>query len=357
RAYADAVLAELDQRAARLPSGPLRSVYFGGGTPSLWDPAELGRVLRAVLGRYPGASPEVTVECNPSSFDEDRGAALRDQGVNRVSLGVQGLDASRLAFLGRLHDADGALRALRAALAAGFRRVSGDLIFGLPGQTPEEAAAEAATLADVGVTHLSAYALTIEPGTRFGELARKGRLPLAPDGAVAESFLAVREALAARGFEHYEVSSYARPGERSRHNVGYWTGLDYLGVGAGAYGTVTLSRGRVRTRTTPAVDRYTASSGAWATTDPYAEGPLVASLEELSPAALLSERIMLGLRLAEGLDLDAAGRELGLDPWTPERRRAVARLSDRGRLVAEGGRLRVPVEATLLADGTIAELI
>jgi oxygen-independent coproporphyrinogen-3 oxidase len=181
---------------------------------------------------------------------------LLDVGVNRLSIGVQGLDEARLRFLGRWHSADQALAAVRAALAAGMPRVSGDLIFGVHGQRPEEAASEVRRLAEVGVQHISAYALTIEPQTAFGALARKGRLPQAPEQQVADSFLAVDAELGGLGFEHYEISNFARPGERAEHNLGYWRGLEYVGLGCGAYGTVQRAGGRFRYRNKPQPQTY-----------------------------------------------------------------------------------------------------
>jgi oxygen-independent coproporphyrinogen-3 oxidase len=360
-AYADAVIAEIARRAAWAGPRRLASVFFGGGTPSLWEPRQLGRVLAAIRAAFPRVEEplEVTAECNPSSLDAARARALVAEGVTRLSVGVQGLRADRLGFLGRLHDARGALSALRAAVGSGAARVSADLIFGVCGQSPREAAEEASCVADTGIGHVSAYALTVEPGTRFGALAREGRLPLCPEPAVADSFDAVREALARRGFEHYEISNFARPGQRSRHNLGYWLGHDYLGVGAGAWGTLCRHDGsrRLRWRNTPAVDRYTGSAPAWQELDLERRSTLVAELESLDATTALAERVMLGLRLSDGVDVDAAARELGADPWPPRRRRAVERLVARGRLLRDAGRLRIPAEAWLLADGTISELL
>jgi putative oxygen-independent coproporphyrinogen III oxidase len=359
--YASAVVAELARRREALGARPLDTVFFGGGTPSLWEPAELGRVLRAVLEAFPAGpeAPEVTVECNPSSFDEDRARALVDVGVNRVSLGVQSLDAERLRFLGRLHDAEGGLNAVRAAIRGGVPRVSADLIFGVAGESAEDAVREAMTVAALGPTHLSVYALTIEPGTQFGALARKGRLPLLPEEAVADSFVALHEALGAEGFEHYEISNYAKHGARARHNVGYWVGRDYVGLGCGAWGTVSLDGRRLRYRNTPVPERYLASAPLWKTADlgRAAPGDLVSDVEPLAPETDLAERLMLGLRLAEGLDVEAAALAAGAAPWPPSRLRAVEKLVARGRLVREGPRLRIPQSEWLLADGTIAELL
>jgi oxygen-independent coproporphyrinogen-3 oxidase len=242
RGYADSVIREIEARAGALSERRIESVFFGGGTPSLWEPAELGRVLTAVLAsgcatdRASGRTLEVTVECNPTSLDEDRARALVDAGVNRLSIGVQSLRDDELRFLGRLHDAAGAGAAVRGAMRAGVSRVSADLIFGLPGQPVLRARDQALELLDFGLRHVSCYQLTIEAGTRFGELARRGRLPLADDGVVAEAFLAIDDALRGRGLRHYEVSNFAVPGEEARHNLGYWRGGEYLGLGCAAVG-------------------------------------------------------------------------------------------------------------------------
>ncbi len=358
RAYADAVIAELDRRADDFRvsgSRRLETIFFGGGTPSLWEPRELGRVLTAVVARF-GADAselEVTVECNPTSLDRGRAEALRDVGVNRLSVGVQSLDAGRLGFLGRLHSADEGLRALEDALASGMPRVSGDLIFGVAGgaapELPEDAAREADRVAATGVTHVSAYALTIEPGTQFGELARKGRLPLAPDDLVVDTFFAIERALGARGLAHYETSNYAAPGEEARHNLGYWRGHDYLGLGCGAYGTTSRADGSaVRHRNLTDPSSYVARA--------LGGDSVEQEHETLDPETRLRERIMLGLRLEQGVDLDAIAAPLGVDPMTEERARALARLEREGRIVRDGPRVRVPASRRALVDGIAAAL-
>jgi oxygen-independent coproporphyrinogen-3 oxidase len=248
------------------------------------------------------------------------------------------------------------------AIEAGMPRVSADLIFGLPDQSPEEARHEALELLDLGIAHLSAYQLTIEPGTRFGELARRGRLPLADDGNVADAFLAIDEALGARGFRHYEISNHAKAGQEARHNLGYWRGDEYLGLGCGAYGFARLdvddactpvppaqhppsssARG-VRWRNEIVPERYVAGASGGATS------------ELLDGETMLRERIMLGLRMDEGVDLEASARELGVPAWTAERRRASVWLRERGRIALSGSRLRIPRSAWLWTDDTAARL-
>jgi oxygen-independent coproporphyrinogen-3 oxidase len=356
--YADAVIAEIAARRSELGALGLRSVFFGGGTPSMWKARQLGRVLGAILDAFGRGKtpPEVTVECNPGSLGPTTARALLNVGVNRLSIGVQGLNDDRLRFLGRWHDAERALGAVRAALESGMPRVSADLIYGVAGESAEEAVAEVRTLAELGVGHVSAYTLTIEPQTAFGALARKGRLPLAPEQSVAESFLAVDEALEALGFEHYEISNFARQGQRAQHNVGYWRGLDYVGLGCGAWGTVTRPEGRYRYRNRPQPAGYV-STALELGPEPGACRALESESEALTPEVQLSEALMLGLRLSDGVDVAAAAARTGACMWTPERQRAARRLVERGRLVQEGDRLFIPRPAWLFADGVISELL
>jgi oxygen-independent coproporphyrinogen-3 oxidase len=357
--YANAVLSEVAARRAEVGDHYLKTVFFGGGTPSLWQGAELGRVLAGILEAFDAgpSPPEVTVECNPGSLDYDAARALRDTGVNRLSIGVQGLDEGRLRFLGRWHSAGQALAAVQAALDAGMPRVSADLIFGVSEQSPEEAADEVRRLSELGISHMSAYALTIEPQTAFGALARKGRLPLAPEHAVASCFLAVDEALGSAGFEHYEISNFARGGHRAEHNLGYWRGLDYVGLGCGAWGTVTRHGQRFRYRNRPQPQGYMDIAAALSGAVPANLRSLESESEALDPETLLSERLMLGLRLAEGLDVEQAAARTGAHMWTKERRRAVQRLVERGRLLQDGPRLSIPKAAWLFSDGIISELM
>ncbi len=357
RGYADAVLAELESRAMAWGEaghhGNVRTIFFGGGTPSLWSPAELGRVLARIKTLFQCPSEvEVTVECNPTSLDEAKARALVEVGVNRLSIGTQSLREEQLKFLGRLHDPGGALAAIDGAKAAGVPRISTDLIFGVSGQPPQDAADQAIFLADRGMSHLSCYQLTIEAGTQFGELAKRGRLPLADDGLVAESFLAIDEALSARGFGHYEISNYAKPGEEARHNLGYWRGEEYLGLGCGAFGQVS------RTRYRNAIDpRKYVSQAKNVRSDLLGEGDgLSMSSEALTGEMLLRERIMLGLRLATGFDLEGSARELGVEAWPKDRAQAAEKLIAGGRLVREQGRVFIPKKAWLWTDDIAARL-
>jgi oxygen-independent coproporphyrinogen-3 oxidase len=359
--YADAVIREAEARARFVASrgapAKISSIFFGGGTPSLWEPEELGRVLarlRELFAVEPNA--EVTVECNPTSLDRERARLLVLAGANRLSIGTQSLRAEQLQFLGRLHDPAGARAAVAAALAASVPRVSTDLIFGLPEQTPEDARAQAELLADSGLLHLSCYQLTIEPGTQFGERKKRGLLPMAEDSAVADAFLAIDDALERRGLRHYEISNYAAPGHEARHNLAYWRGDEYVGLGCGAYGYLRNHDGGFRYRNAILPADYVERTRV-VRDDVIAEDDGVTLLrEELSQTALLRERIMLGLRVAEGVDLEEARNDLGIDPWTTERTRTIDRLIERGRLVREGSVLRVPRNAWLFTDDTASRL-
>jgi putative oxygen-independent coproporphyrinogen III oxidase len=348
-AYADAVIAELAARAATLPSARLYSVFFGGGTPSLWDAAELGRVITAIRAAFPDTAPdlEITAECNPSSLDRRVAEGLHAAGVNRFSIGVQSLDDDELRFLGRLHDGAGALAAIDAARSTGLR-TSADLIFALPEQTEARLYAHVDALLARGLHHVSAYALTIEPGTPFGASLRKGQLKPAPDERHASMFAGVAQRFAAHGLGHYEVSNYARPGEESRHNLHYWRGGSYLGLGAAAVGCVPTGPGRARRyRNHPDATRYMSRA---------AEPPRAEVYEEvLAPEDLVREALMLGLRTHEGVDFRALGARLGIDPRAA-RGTALARRIARGDVRFDGDVLRVPEERWLFLDGIVADL-
>jgi putative oxygen-independent coproporphyrinogen III oxidase len=361
--YADAILRELAARAPLLDGHAIETIFFGGGTPSLWAPAELGRTLAGIRKTLPCASDvEITVECNPTSLDHDKAQALIDQGVNRFSIGVQGLDAERLKFLGRKHDPAGAIRAVKETLevarAAGEKnvRVSADLIFAVAEETPETGKNEAITLSELGLTHLSCYELTIEPGTQFGELAKRGRLPLAEDGRTTEAFLAIDDALSSRGFRHYEISNYAKPGNEARHNLGYWNGDPYLGLGCGAYGTVRHGESSVRYRNVIDPKKYVENTRN-AISGIAGEGDgLSISSETLDGETLMRERIMLGLRLERGVDFAEAASAVGVETWPKDRAREAEKLLERGRIERDGDRIWIPKSSWIFANDTAARL-
>jgi oxygen-independent coproporphyrinogen-3 oxidase len=344
--YADAVLRELAMRLPTLPDARLVSLFFGGGTPSLWQPHELGRVLRAVLSAFPHqvSEPEITVECNPSSLDRAGAEALRAQGVNRLSIGVQSLNDEELKFLGRLHDRKLALSALDAAQSV-FERVSADLMFALPKQPAERFYGYVDTLIERGLSHVSAYALTIEPATKFGADARAGLLVAAPDESYASMFEGIERRFTEAGFSHYEVSNYAKPSQESRHNQHYWRGGSYLGLGAAAVGCIAGASGR-RYRNHPDAQRYTERAASKA---------VEVFEEQLAPEDLIREALMLGLRTREGVDVARLHQRTGVDPLA-SRQRVLERRVARGDLALEGGVLRIPQARWLLLDGIVADL-
>ena len=344
-AYADALLRELDARAEDLHGRALKSVFFGGGTPSLWAPDALKRTLEGIGEAFEETTEEVevTVECNPSSLDRDHASLLRQAGVNRLSIGVQSLRDPHLRFLGRLHDRERALDALDGATKE-IPRVSSDLMFGMPGQTLRELGEDIARIAETGVRHVSAYALTIEEKTMFGSLHRAGKLRVAPEEQYAGLFEHAERSFADLGWAHYEVSNYAADGERSRHNLHYWRGGAYLGLGAAAVGCLDQGPGRAeRWRNEPNPQRYMQQQ------TPNAE------VEELGPDEIIREALMLGLRTARGMNLIATERRAGQNP-REGREHEIERAIERGNLVVDGDWLRVPVDRWLKLDGIVRDL-
>ncbi len=343
--YADAVLRELDARTARLQGRELKSIFFGGGTPSLWSPNALKRTLDGITGAFDQVHDEleVTVECNPSSLTQENVALLQEAGVGRLSIGVQSLRNPHLRFLGRLHDSARAVASLEEATSE-MPRVSADLMFGVPGQTLEELGEDSARIAETGVRHVSAYALTIEEKTMFGSLQRAGKLRVAPEEQYADLFEYAEQCFADLGWAHYEVSNYAAEGEESRHNLHYWRGGAYVGLGAAAVGCLDRGPGRAeRWRNHPNPQRY------------LERRTLEAEIEELGPDEIIREALMLGLRTIDGMDLVATEMRAGRDPKAG-REREIERAIVRGNLVQVGDWLRVPADRWLKLDGIVRDL-
>ncbi|HEY7639483.1 MAG TPA: radical SAM family heme chaperone HemW [Steroidobacteraceae bacterium] len=234
--YIDALLDDLATDAAAAQGRTLTSVFFGGGTPSLFAPEQVGRFLDAARACVPFApDAEITLEANPGTIEHGRFAGYRDAGINRVSLGAQTFDAAHLQTLGRIHSSGDIARAVEEVARAGLDNFNLDLMYGLPAQAREQALADLDAALALGPAHISHYQLTLEPGTVFYH-----RPPPLPDSdAIWQMQLECQERLAAHGYEHYEVSAYARAGRRSRHNLNYWQFGDYIGVGAGAHGKLT----------------------------------------------------------------------------------------------------------------------
>ncbi len=310
RVWAEAYDREIDRCGRETEGRVLSSIYFGGGTPSLMQPETVATVIAGARRYWHFANDiEITLEANPGSAEAKRFTGYRDAGVNRLSLGIQALNDADLARLGRIHSADEA-RAAFALARASFDRVSFDLIYARQGQSLQEWEAELAEALAMAADHLSLYQLTIEPGTAFGDRHARGTLRGLPgEDLAADLFELTQDLCRAHGMPGYEVSNHARPGAESRHNRLYWRAGDYVGIGPGAHGRITLDGWRHATETA-------AQPGAWlaAVNGGSGESPRVA----LSPAEQAEEFLLMGLRLREGVDTERyariAGRELPLGP-------------------------------------------
>ena len=344
-AWREALLADLAHEAALTGGQELGSIFFGGGTPSLMPPATVAALIDSAACHWRVADDiEITLEANPSSVEAANFASLAAAGVNRVSLGLQSLDDRTLKFLGRLHGADEGLAALATAQTH-FARVSFDLIYALPDQTPEAWEAQLSRALGFGTGHLSLYQLTIEPGTRFATLVRDGSLdPLADDPA-AELFALTRAMTDASGIPAYEVSNHARPGEQSRHNLAYWRYSDYAGVGPGAHGR----RGGLATLRHKKPENWLEALAR--------EGNGLQSETVLIPAEQAAEALLMGLRLAEGIDLGALARRFGFAPDALVLPDKVALYSRLGLVEHSENRLTVTPAGMPLLDALLAELV
>jgi len=305
--WREALLRELATTAARVPERLLTSIFFGGGTPSLMDPATTAEIVDAARRHWRTANDlEITLEANPGTVDAERFAAIHDAGVNRLSMGVQALRENDLVFLGRRHNVDEARTAWRAA-ARIFPRVSFDLIYARPHQTVEAWSAELndalREVADHGITHLSLYQLTMEQGTAMFEAHKRGDFVLPGEDASAELYDVTQEICERAGYPAYEISNHAKDGALCRHNMTYWRGGDYAGVGPGAHGRLTIGGAARATRQIKAPALWLKRVAA--------EGHGTQEEESLEAASRAQELVMVGLRLAEGIDKTRFARLAG----------------------------------------------
>jgi putative oxygen-independent coproporphyrinogen III oxidase len=335
--WREALLRDLAWEADAFPGRGIASIFFGGGTPSLMEPATVAALIEAADGHW-GLAPdvEITLEANPSSVEAARFADLAAAGVNRVSLGLQSLDDRALRFLGRAHDRTEGLAALETAQGC-FGRVSFDLIYALPDQSQQAWASELGRALGFGTGHLSLYQLTIEPGTRFAAMAARGELESRDPDEAAALYELTQAMTEEAGLPAYEISNHARPGEESRHNLAYWRYRPYLGVGPGAHGR----------RSGSATQRHRKPENWLAALERNGHGiceETVLSREEQSTEALL-----MGLRLSEGIDIGPVEDRLNLN--------AVERLKGHGLLAREGPRLIVNPAGRLLLDAILAEIV
>ena len=329
---------ELEDEAGFLTDRTIRTIYFGGGTPSLLSAAEIEQFIAHARQLFDcSAVEEITVEVNPDDITEQYAAELAATSVNRISMGVQSFDDDCLRFMGRRHSAAGAITAMERLRKVGFKNISIDIIFGVAGFGGSSLERTLQQAVESGAEHISAYHLTIEPQTRFGRMLSRGDISQVSEKLSEEEFLSVHQALTAAGYEHYEVSNFARPGCRSRHNSSYWTGTEYLGVGPGAHSY----NGEVRRWCEQSVEQYVAG--------------VEYGSENLTDLDALNEYIMVSLRRIEGIELEYIAQRWGEQVANRVMGRA-KRFIECGWLVECGGQIVVPAERFLVSDNVISDL-
>lgn len=335
---AEAMHRELDERQSYLGGEAVRTRYFGGGTPSLYAPETLAGLLEHAARLFDcSAAGETTLEANPDDLTPAYLAALRRAGIDRLSIGVQSFDDACLKLMNRRHTAAQATAAVRNARKAGFENITIDLIFGVPGFGGNALRRSLDSAIELGVQHISAYHLTIEPDTAFGRRAARGQFAQVDEAVSEQEYAAVHEALTRAGFEHYEVSNYALPGFRARHNAAYWHGAKYLGIGPAAHSF----DGSERRWNAASVAEYIAG----------AEG----GAEMLTDRDRFNEYVMTRLRTAEGIDLGEAERLFGAARAARIVQDAAPWLESQTLVVSEG-RIAVPPARMLVSDAVIETL-
>lgn len=338
----EALLREMELRRRFLPGDSLSTLYVGGGTPSVYAPQELGRLTARARELWDCTGlEESTVEVNPDDLSPACLDGLLRAGFDRLSIGIQSFVDRDLRLMNRRHTAEGAEKAVREAQRAGFGNISIDLIYGIPGMSDREWRDNLERALSLEVQHISAYHLTVEPRTVFGRRAAQGKFTPVDEETSQRQYLTLHRTLTAAGYEHYEISNFARPGRRSRHNSAYWTGEPYLGIGPSAHSY----DGRRRSWSPPSLARYLGE---------LEEGTLYEE-ETLTEEERYDELVMVSLRRAEGVDTAALERRFGarkLRYFEESARRFV----EAGILEHTGGRYRLRPEEYLVSDGVICEL-
>lgn len=350
--FIDVLVREIEMRADELAADDrapdrYRTVFFGGGTPSLLSPEQLERIMTPLRSRFAIApDAEITMECNPGALTKSWLQGYHDLGVNRLSFGVQSFDDEELRFLSRIHTADEARASIKAARDV-FENVSLDLIFALPNQTPDRWRANLNEGVDLGTQHFSAYSLVFEEGTKLNAMRLAGHVAPAPDGLEADMYCETMETLAVRGFEQYEVSNYARPGRECRHNVGYWERSTYVSFGPSAHAFLRGDRVSTRWANVSSLTSYLGT---------VEDGRLpVTSSETLTRAQIVEEIIFLGLR-SGGVMLDEFFAVAGV-PLEEAASADVAAIVDGGYGTVEAGRLRLGARGYPFADRLALRMI
>ena len=342
--FARALLREMALRHTYLGGEAIQTIYFGGGTPSLLEPGQLADIIRRIRDLFLITDdPEVTLECNPDDVDRDYFEGIKDAGINRLSLGVQSFSDQELRFLGRRHGASQNHRALEHALATGFENLSIDLIYGLPGSTPDQWKQNLNSAFAYPVKHLSAYHLTIEPDTPFGRRKEQGELEEIDEQTSLRQFEILIEQARQYGMEHYELSNLALPGYRSRHNSSYWQRQPYLGLGPSAHSYNLTSR-----------HHNIASLKLYM--DGVMEGQPAMEEEILDKNDHFNDYLITGLRTREGISLDDIARRFG-DPYKDYLLKAARTFIDTGRLLLDGSHLRLSDKGKFVSDNILRQLV
>lgn len=337
--YVDAVCNELSSRRDYVGGEPIDTIYFGGGTPTQLPVADLQRIIDTIYNIYNvRAKAEITVEGNPDDLTPELLSSLRGMGVNRLSMGVQTFSDARLRFLNRRHSAQQAIDAVRNAQAAGFDNVSVDLMFGFPGQTIDEWRSDVSHAISLGVQHISAYSLMYEEGTLLNRMLERGDFEEISEDLSLSMYENLIDTLEAAGFEHYEISNFAKPGCMSRHNSSYWHGVPYLGVGAGAHSY----DGNSRHFNPDSLELYL--NGA-----PLEE-------EELTADMKYDEYVFTGLRTSHGLDLQELKRNFGDDKYRYCMDNAAKHIES-GKLVLKGGVLALNRAGLFVSNDIMSDLM
>ncbi len=355
RDYTRALIAEIERRAAETPFAgeSLRTIFVGGGTPSLFAPESIGMVLAAANRRFGiDRDAEVTLEANPGTVNESTLAGMRAAGVNRISFGAQSFNNNILKFLGRIHDADQTREAAAMAHRAGFERLNLDLIFAVPGQSVADVMRDIGEAAALEPDHISAYNLTFEEGTAFFTELKRGRIKQLPNDEQAAMYAAVREEIPRRGYPMYEISNYARPGNEARHNLTYWRAQTYLGIGAGAHSFALAAFNRARYGRRWWNERNPARYIEMAVRDGFAES----GAEDIGAVTGAGEFVFLNLRLREGFALADFRARFGRDFDEVFGDRAM-RLIEGRLLVKQAGRVFLSDRGLELADSVFAEFV
>jgi oxygen-independent coproporphyrinogen-3 oxidase len=330
---------EMAERADYLECKELSSIYFGGGTPSLLRPEDIESLIQSAASLFDiSGVREITLEANPDDLTQEYVQALSHTPINRVSLGIQSFDDRVLKFMNRRHTAEEAIKAVERLRKAGIENISIDIIFGVSGFEGDHLGKSLSEATQLGVEHISAYHLTIEERTRLGLLTRKGEYTPLSDEESEQEFLRVHHALTQAGYDHYEVSNFARPGRQAMHNSAYWRGVEYLGIGAGAHS-------------------FSRDNRTWciSSAKEYSEGMFRYEDEQLTPLDHLNEYVMVSLRTERGIDLNYIAQNYGLEHQERIAQSLGAWISS-GAVVREGTIARIPADKFLISDAVIESL-